>query len=38
LISDIVERIVRSGGRVLECVHEELSLSEIFSRITGSGE
>ncbi len=35
LISEIVERIVRSGGRVLECVLEELSLDEIFSRITG---
>ncbi len=38
LISEIVERIVRSGGRVMECVHEELSLNEIFTRITGGGE
>lgn len=38
LISEIVERIVRSGGRVRECVHEELSLNEIFSRITGGRE
>lgn len=38
VISEIVEVIVRSGGKVLECVHEELSLNEIFSQVTGSEE
>lgn len=38
VISDIVELIVRSGGKVLECIHEELSLEEIFSQVTGDEE
>jgi ABC-2 type transport system ATP-binding protein len=38
IIPEIIEIIVRSGGRVVECTHEELSLNEIFSLITGGKE
>ena len=34
IIAEIVELIVHSGGRILELVHEELSLNEIFSKVT----
>jgi ABC-2 type transport system ATP-binding protein len=34
---DIVNAAVRGGGRVAKCIHEEESLEEIFTRLTGTG-
>jgi ABC-2 type transport system ATP-binding protein len=37
-VPDIVAAAVQGGGRVRKCVHQEKSLEEIFSEITGRGE
>ena len=38
IVPDIVDAAVQGGGRVARCVHQEKSLEEIFSEITGRGE
>jgi ABC-2 type transport system ATP-binding protein len=35
VIPDIVQAAIEGGGRVAKCVHQEESLEEIFSEITG---
>jgi len=35
VVPDIVKAAVQGGGRVLRCAHQEKSLEEIFSEITG---
>lgn len=36
-VPDIVDAAVRAGGRVARCSHQEKSLQEIFSELTGAG-
>ena len=36
-VPDIVKAAVQFGGRVAKCIHEEETLEEIFSKLTGTG-
>jgi len=38
VVPDIVKAAVQGGGRVAKCIHQEESLEEIFSEITGRAE